>query len=525
MMPMPTIDDEPRAVSGGRLVTPDGRTLPLEGTSLETTACGGIARTVLRQRFRNVFAEPLQVVYQVPLPADGAVSGYAFVIGDRRIVGEVDKKEAARERYEQALVEGRSAALLEQDRSSLFTQELGNIPAGASVTAELTIDQKLRWLSEGRWEWRFPTVAAPRYMGGRVPDAERVAIDVADREMSPRAALSLRIADHEARPDSPTHGLRVERAGRDTLVGFKDEGARLDRDIAVSWPAGGDRPSVALAVARRRSAHGLLTLVPPRELEPSDEVARDLIVLIDTSGSMHGEPLAQAKRVCMALVDSSSDRDSLALIEFSMQARSWRSEPVRATAEAKADARRWLSVLEAGGGTEMMTGILAALEPLRSDAQRQVVIVSDGLIGFEHEVVGAIMNKLPRSSRVHTVGVGSAVNRSLTAAAARAGRGYEAIVGIGEDPERIAERLVMRTRAPVIVDVAIEGTALMRHAPARIGDLFANAPTLCALELAPAGGELVVRGRSAHGSWQERVAVPPIDEDHGDPAVVALFAR
>src|SRR5262245_43955369 len=253
MMSMPTIDAEPRlsSPSGGRLVTPDGRTLPLEGTSLETSACGGIARTVLRQRFRNVFDEPLQVRYQVPLPADGAVSGYAFVIGDRRVVGEVDRKKAARERYEQALVEGRSAALLEQDRSSLFTQDLGNIPAGATLVAELTVDQKLRWLPEGRWEWRFPMVAAPRYLGGRVVDADRVAIDVADREMAPRAQLSLRILDNEARPDSPTHGLRVEREGRDTLVGFKDEGARLDRDIAVTWPAGGDRPSVALTVARR----------------------------------------------------------------------------------------------------------------------------------------------------------------------------------------------------------------------------------------------------------------------------------
>ena len=126
-----------RSSAGGRLVGVDGRTLPLEGIAVRGDASGGLARVVLEQRFQNPHPDPLRVTYQLPLPPEAAVSGYAFQIGARRVVGEVDRTEAARERFEQALVEGRTAGLFEQERSSFFSQEIGNIPAGAEVTAEI----------------------------------------------------------------------------------------------------------------------------------------------------------------------------------------------------------------------------------------------------------------------------------------------------------------------------------------------------------------------------------------------------
>src|SRR5688572_13201557 len=158
------------------LVTPSA-TMPLESAALRVVARGGVARVILEQTFANHHPDPLAVTYVLPLPADGAVSGFAFTIGDRRIEGEIDRKRAARERYEDAIAHGHTAALLEQERSSLFTQEIGNVPPGARVVCEIVIDQPLRWLDEGSWEWRFPLAAAPRYLGepGRVSDAAKVA--------------------------------------------------------------------------------------------------------------------------------------------------------------------------------------------------------------------------------------------------------------------------------------------------------------------------------------------------------------
>ena len=463
--PLPSV-----APSGGRLVATDGRPLSLLGAALNAEASGGLARVVLEQRFRNPHPDPLHVTYLLPLPADGAVSGFAFRIGDRRVVGEVDRRAAARERFEEALLEGRTAALLEQDRASLFTQELGNIPPGAEVVAELTIDQRLRWLDAGAWEWRFPTVVAPRYLGaeGRVPDAPRVAVDVADAPLPVRVALSLLIRDGVSAnrvPESPSHAIRAGRRDDGLEVGLADaEGAALDRDLVVRWPVA--TPAVGLALDTGRPspgrphgdvAYGLLTLVPPAPGEPAPAFPRDLIVLLDTSGSMSGTPLAQARAVVGALVESLGDADRLELIAFADRPRRWRARPAAATAAARTEARRWLDGLEASGATEMGQGIAEALRPLRPEAQRQVVLVTDGLIGFEGEVVAAVARDLPPGSRLHTVGVGSAVNRGLTAPAARAGRGAEVVIGLDEEPAEAARQLVARTRAPLLTDSPSKG--------------------------------------------------------------------
>src|SRR6185312_8506478 len=171
------------------------------------------------------------------------------------------------------------------------------------------------------------------------------------------------------------------------------------------------------------------------------------------------------------------------------------------------------------------TGILAALAGVRSDAQRQVVLITDGQIGFEREVVSAICDRLPTASRLHTVGVGSGVNRSLTGPAARAGHGLEVILGLGEDPERAAARLVARTTAPLLVDLQLSGSALVEYAPAALPDLFAASPALISVALKPEGGDLVVRGRTLEGGWEQTLRVAPLDHGTGNQAVVALFGR
>ncbi len=531
--------------NGARLVTTDGRELPLTGTSVSADAAGGIARTVLEQRFQNPHAETLSVTYSLPLPADGAVSGFAFSIGGRRIAGEVQRRTDARAHYERALIEGRSAALLEQDRSSLFTQEIGNIPPGETIVAEITIDQPLRWLDEGAWEWRFPTVVSPRYLGepGRVPDAARVMQSVTLEPIAARFTLACTVRDTLPQgrvPESPSHAMtRTEEEARPASDGSApavtmriDEGARLDRDIVVRWPVAAPAVGLHLHVGRPPAhrphaahAYGLLTIVPPLPAARRGSVSRDLIVLLDTSGSMGGSPLDQARRVVGALVATLGPNDQLEMIEFSNKARRWRNGAVAASKDAKRDALQWLDKLKASSSTEMREGIREALRTVRPDAQRQVILVTDGQIGFETEVIAEISARLPASSRLHTVGVGSAINRSLTGPAARAGHGIEVIIGLGEDPGRAAARLVARTSEPLVVDLRITGSALVEHAPRKLPDLFAGAPALVALSLRREGGDLTVRGRTADGVWEQQIGIPPAMAPSGSEAVVALFGR
>lgn len=524
MMPV-TLPAPADPTAGGRLVAVDPRTLPLTHAALSVDAGGGLARVVLEQRFRNPHDEPLVVTYSLPLPHDAAVGGFAFRVGDRRIVGEVDRRQDARERFERALVEGHTAALLEQERTTVFTQHIGNVPPGAEVVAEITLEQKLAWTDEGAWEWRFPTTVAPRYLGaaGRVPDAGRIAQDVADGGMPARMTFAVAVRDDlDGRlPQSPSHALRASGA---RIEQADAGGAPLDRDVVVRWGAGRAEPGVRVETARGPddATYALLTLVPPARTAVAKRVARDLVLLLDVSGSMAGEPLAQSKRVVSALVSTLDARDSLEMIAFSSSPRRWKRGAATVTPDAKREALAWIAGLGASGGTEMRHAVEEALAPLRPGAQRQVVLVTDGEIGFESEVVATILARLPASSRVHVVGVGSAPNRTLTAGAPRAGRGVEVLVGLGEDAERAAARIVARTDAPVVVDLELGGEALLDHAPARLPDLFAGAPALVALRVRE--GALVVRGRTDTGAWEQRVDVRRAVED-GRRAVAALYAR
>jgi len=491
----------------------------------------------VRHRFVNDRSDPLQVTYQLPLPADAAVGGYTFSVGDRRIVGEVDRRESARQRFEDAVLEGQSAALLEQDRSAIFTQEIGNIPARAEVESEIVLDQRLRWLEDGQWEWRFPTIVAPRYLGaeGRVDDAKRVAVDVSESGLPVRATLMMRVLDGltGGSPTSPTHRIVSRSADRALEVSLADEaGVALDRDIAVRWSVAAAEPGVTMDLYRPpgrsamgNCAFGLLTVTPPALLAPPRGRARDLIVLFDTSGSMSGAPLKAAKEVVLAIISALRPTDRLELIEFSNTPRLWQEHPAAADDKCRAAAAAWVKSLGAGGGTEMQTGLRAALKPLRPDAPRQVVLVTDGLVGFEKEVIGLVRRATPKGCRVHVVGIGSAPNRSLTAALARAGGGGEFIIGLDEPAQEAAARVVARVSTPLIENIRVRGDALLESANVVPPDLMSGAPTMLPLRLRPQGGTLTLEGVTNEEPWIRTVIVPPVEPGAGSAAAARVFGR
>ncbi len=512
------------------------RALPLRESHLRADAEGGLARLTLEQTFENPHDEALHVTYTLPLPHEAAVSGFSFLVGDRTIEGVIDTKSRAREVFEDALASGHTAALLEEERSTVFTQELGNIPPRARITARITLDMPLTYVAlaplatRGQWELRFPLTVAPRYLGeaGRVPDAERLAVTVRDVSTdTPRVALSLVVRDalpDGRSPESPSHALQCAREGARSGEAFAvsfggaDGRVPLDRDVVVRWDAttGAPRATAAVHVAEEEdAAYALVTVVPPGAAPGAGpEHPRDLTVLLDTSGSMGGEPLAQAKRVAKALVSSLREADRVHLVEFSNDTRSFLPAAAAATADTKRDALAWLSKLRASGGTEMRTGILRALRDVRPGRHAQVVLVTDGLIGFEQEIVEAIFRDNAHAARVHTVGVGSAVNRSLLAPAARAGRGVEIVCGVGEDVEPLVARLLARTTAPIVTDLAVKrptpaGDLEVACAIERLPDLYAGAPVLIPVRLPREGGPLVLVGRTVDGDFRQELQVVP----------------
>ncbi|HEY4182190.1 MAG TPA: VIT domain-containing protein [Kofleriaceae bacterium] len=515
------------ASAGAELVTLDGRALPLVASLLTAEARGGIARFVLEQTFKNASDERLHVTYRMPLPADGAVSGYAFVIGERTITGVVDKKQQARERFERAVSEGKTAALLEQERADIFTQQIGNVPGGESIIARITVDARLVWLPEGEWELRFPTVIGPRYIGmnDTIEDANATHVKVTTQPMGVRVGMTLNIGDKlQGKASSSTHALERDANGVISLAA----GTRLDRDIVVRWPVA--TPSAGLSVATARpqngdEAFGLVTIVPPARSAKATPIARDLIVLLDTSGSMGGIPLDKAKAVVSLIIDTLTERDRFELIEFNSAPSRYLASAEHATPTAKRAAIAWVNSRVATGGTEIREGVIEALKTLRIGAQRQVIAVTDGYVGGEQQILRVLDERLPASCRLHVLGVGSAVNRSLATALARVGRGAEVIVGPDEDPERSAKRLLDRTAMPMLTNVQITGDAVMSHVPAKVPDVFEGAPLVAGVELSPLGGEIIIKGVTADGPWEERTKVLPLSASEGNQAICALYAR
>lgn len=530
-----------QAHAGGRLVAHDGRELPLRAVHLSTRAAGGIARVVLTQTFKNPFPEPIEVRYLVPLPSEGAVSGFSFLLGDTRVEGVVTGKQEARQRFQRAISQGKTAALLEQDRTSLFTQRVGNVPPGHEIVCELVIDQPLRWLEEGCWEWRFPTVVGPRYQGapGRVADADRLQVPVSQSSaaggqgLGVRASLALTIGDGLTGPvSSPSHEIQAaaERLTETTEVRLEGGGARLDRDVVVRWPIA--LPSVSASVIPARPAaevHGgdtfaLLTVAPPTG--GGQAVARDLTFLIDTSGSMGGRPLDQAQQVVAAMLETLGPNDRIELIEFGSRPVRFKKKPVPATEKNRAAALKWVRKLRSSGCTEMHRAVIEALAPLREDSQRQVILITDGYIGFEQEIVQTLLRELPDGARLHTIGVGSSVNRTLTQGAARAGRGTELLIGLDEDPQTLIPRFVAKTTAPLVTDIVVSGPGVIEVAPRQLPDLYAESPVLFAVRLQPEGGTVVLSGRTANGGrFEEVFEVPALELGQGHEGVVALFGR
>ena len=492
--------------NGCHLVTLDGRQLPLRSVALTTHAAGGLASVRLRQTFANPHAEPLAVTYQLPLPADAAVVDFRFVLDGRVIAGVVQKKADARETFERAVLEGRTAALLEQERSSLFTQRLGNLPAGAVLQVEIDVEQPLAWRDQG-WEWRFPTVIAPRYLGDATPDAAAVTVGVTEANPSIPCTTTLSFDGELA--TSPSHGLR-QQPGSVELTGT------LDRDVVVRWKAVADHVGTRLETCEVDGERlGLLTVVPPAV--PSTPVPRDVLLLLDTSGSMGGAPLAQLQAFSKAIVAGLSPDDQLEMIEFSNRPSRWRKAPVRMAEGTRQDAARWLEGLRASGGTQMHEAVMAATSTLRAEATRQVVLVTDGLIGFESQILGHLMRELPPGCRFHTIGIGHAPNRTLTGGVARAGGGFEAIVAPDEPVGPVVTELLTRLETPQITGWRIEGARVL--APSRLPDLMAGAPTRVSLALT--GGPVVVRGHTASGEWTAEVQPEPT----GRRVVATRFAR
>ena len=539
----PMFADASEAAAELNFVDSQGRHLEsatLINADYQVEVTGLVADVRLKQTFRNPSRSWREAVYVFPLPERASVYGLTMVAGERRLVGEVREKALVEQAYAKARTEGRKVARVDQQRPNLFTTHLANLPPGESITVELRYQQLARYQS-GEFELRIPTTLTPRYMPGQavqvgatarqngwampttqVPDADRISPftvlpgDVEPRSHRARVAMKIRAGFPVSQVSSPSHTLNSTWNGNTVEVSVGDGSFAMNRDLRVRWqPARGSEPSAAVFQQQWQGENFLLAMLVPG-LEAEQRVARELVFVIDTSGSMAGESIRQAKQSLMRGLDTLGPDDSFNIIQFNSQTASLFMGAMPASGNNLMRARRYVDQLQANGGTEMAPALDAALGGHASaalpgerdgpDRLKQVVFITDGSVGNESALFWRIQQQLG-NTRLFTVGIGSAPNMHFMREAARYGRGTYTSISSLADIGAPLDGLFSKMQSAVLTDIEVKwpgAAAGLSAQPERIGDLFRGEPLIQVVSGQPATGEVRVSGRLPDGSaWQQ----------------------
>ena len=549
---------EKPAIPGGQLqiLGPGGAvqgSCPLKHTDVVANVAGFVGRTTVRQTFHNPLNEKIEAIYVFPLPNDAAVDEMIMTVGDRRIVGQVKKREEARQVYEQARAAGHVASLLDQERPNVFTQSVANVEPGAQVVVEISYVETLKY-EDGWYEFVFPTVVGPRYMPGQsagkqgegfapdttqVPDASKISPKVTPQGTRAGHDISLTV-NIDAGMDiqdvqCKSHPVLTNKpaAGRMT-VALKNQQEIPNKDFILLYRTATDQ--VADALLRHKDARGsffTLILQPPQKVTRKEAVGRELVFVLDTSGSMQGFPITQAKMVMAKAIDSMGPQDTFNLITFSGDTHVLWEEPKPNTPQNREEAQSFLASRQGRGGTEMMKAIDAALVKTKNAkpqaAIRIVCFMTDGYVGNDMQIIDAV-KKNAGTTRVFSFGIGSSVNRFLLDGMAHAGRGEAEYVTLESKAEEAAVRFYQRIDAPVLTDVAIDwgGLPVADVYPKLIPDLFSNKPILVHGRFTgdvKDGMAVTLRGNTAAGPFERKVTVRPAAEDASHAGLASLWAR
>lgn len=487
---------------------------PLEHTAVTADVQGPVVRVKVRQVFRNPTGEPMEAIYTFPLAAGGAVDDMTLRIGDRVVKGAVKRKEEARAIYDAARRQGKLAGLLDQERPNVFVQSVANIPPNAKVEVEIQYVETLKF-EAGRYEFVFPMVVGPRYSPKHNPGAfQNPKYAAQGTRAGHDIALSLKL--DAGLPvdaiDSTTHEIVVEnRTAAGAFIKLRNQNEIPNKDFILRWDVTGRKINDALLTHRGRDGNGYFTFVlaPPDAPAREDITPKEIVFVIDTSGSMHGFPLDKAKEAMMAAIEGLHPRDRFNLITFSGDTHLLFNGPVAATQENIAEAKRFLAGRRSGGGTEMMKAIRASLAPSGSrEHVRVVCFMTDGYVGNEDEIIAEIRRH--PEARVFSFGIGSSVNRHLLDQMSLQGRGEVEYVGLQDDGSAAAKRFHQRVQTPLLTDIQLtfQGLAVEEIYPKRIPDLFSAKPVVVSGRYRDAGhGVVKITGKMGGHPFERAVQV------------------
>ncbi len=501
------------------------------GTDIDMTVSGLTVRGRVTQAFRNDTGHWVEAVYVYPLPQDGAVDTLKMVVGKKVIVGEIKKRAEAQAIYDAAKAQGKKAALVEQNRPNMFTNAVANVAPGETVLVQIEYQAPVA-VSAGEYSLRLPLVVAPRYASpGTAPSPESRATIVDPKvagAINPvTVTVHLRAGFPLGAVTSASHAVDVRDEKGGKVITLARGQVPADRDFVLTWkPVPMAAPGVALFREKVAGAHYVLAQVtPPIAARAAPPPARDIIFVIDNSGSMGGESMRQAKAGLLYGLSNLKPADRFNVVRFDDTLTVLFEGAVAADTANLTKARKFVSGLEATGGTEMVPAMAAALrdENGRADSRvRQVVFMTDGAISDEQGLFDAITAGRGRS-KVFMVGIGSAPNTYLMSRAAELGRGTFTHIGSTDEVETAMRTLFDKLESPVATNLVarFEGAG-SDAAPAVLPDLYRGEPVTLAARVDDLDGVVTIGGFIDGRPWETRLRLRDAEAGKG---VSKLWAR
>ncbi|MGB0134556.1 marine proteobacterial sortase target protein, partial [Dokdonella sp.] len=472
---------------------------------------GLIAEASIRQRFSNHSNDWVEAQYLLPLPEGAAVHDMVLRVGERVIVGEIREKEQARVEYVEAAATGKRAALVESDRAGLFRTAVANVGPGETIEVEVRWWQQVSYRDD-RFSLSLPLTYTPRYQTANGEDTASAPSTSSDDHHSTHAPtvdvrIDLDAGLALATIQSPTHRVKITQNASGYAIALADGPAAADRDFVLDWtPVLGTAPaSAVLSETIHGETYAMVMLLPDSQL--ANPLPRELILVIDTSGSMGGASIEQARAALDLALASLRPNDRFNVIQFNSVTEALFDTAVPARAADVAMARQWVARLHATGGTAMQPALEAALRGSPPSTHvRQVVFATDGAV----DNAGGLFQVIDRDlgqSRLFPIGIGSAPNAQFIERAATLGRGSSTIIRSGTEISARMSELFGKLDRPALRDLTLSWPGTADSYPQRLPDLYAGEPLLIVAKLSNLNGTLEARAMGMQETWSSSLAL------------------
>ena len=536
---------------------------PLKHTDVQADISGFVARVNVKQEFQNTSTTPVEAVYTFPLPDDAAVDNMTMTIGNRVIKSEIKKREEAQEIYETAKNNGQAAALLDQERPNIFTQSVANVMPGDNVTIAISYVHLLKY-QEGEYEFHFPMVVGKRYIGGDgaiaptdiqaeqkgqvqshtgaiIKDAEKITPPTMPVGIRAGHNISLTVHLNAGLPIAAMNSVLHEIDVKDTrleseipseirTITLKDKDTIPNQDFILKYKVAGPEIQAGVLTHADAGKGGYFTAIvqPPNAPIQGDITPKEMVFVIDQTGSQGGWPIEKAKETMRYCIENLNPGDTFQLIGFNTELFPCFPKPVPATQETVAKALAFLKPLEGNGGTDILKSVDYALKlPDDPNRLRIVCYMTDGFVGNDMQIIDSIQKNRGRA-RMFPFGVGNSVNRFLIDNMAVEGKGAAEYVTLQDDGKAAAARFNRRIAKPLLMNITVDwnGLPVADVYPQQIPDLFTAGPIILKGRYTqPASGDIIIHGLLRGQPWSQRVHVDLPAQGADGSQIATLWAR